>query len=967
MAEWASALVGRRKELAALERALGEVERGQARAVWLRGEPGIGKSRLLGELATRARDRGLLVLDGRAAELERELPFALLVDALEPLVRGEASQGLRELEPGELRELAGVLPAVGALAEVEAAPVSGERHRVARAVRALLEGLAAKRPLALLVDDVQWADPASADVLALLLHRPASGGVLLGLAARAGRAPRLEAALADSVRGGTGVLLELGPLPLEAAAALLPDTGPAARAHLYRESGGNPFYLGELARAAHLGAVEGAAPGLAGVPRAVQAALAGELAALPEQARRVLEGGAVAGDPFELDLAAAAAGVEEGAALAALDALLAAELVRPTSQPRRFGFRHPLVRRAVYEGSGGGWRLAAHARAAEVLAARGATPAQRAHHVERAARPGDLAAVELLASAAEETAALAPATAAGWWEAALRLLPDEAEHDRFRLELMGAQGRALVSAGRPVQARDVLRRVIARLPADAAGDRVRVVEALADLEALWMDNREDARRLLQAERTALGGGTPQAAAALTFAMARERAACGDHDAAEALASEARDAARAAGDHVLEAASAVTVADAAHCRLRRDDPAALAAVDRKISEAGALVDALRDEQLAERLQMLLWLYTSRYFTGDFAGAGEVAERGLALARRTGQGLLAPALLGGRGMVDWEMGLPEGADENLMEALESALVSGSTHLAFWSFVQLAWIALARGRIEAALAHGQAAWDAVGVIPYSQAGFTLADARLAAGDPQGAAAALEAFGWVNPGLWTLDRLRAAEVGVRVLIALGRMEEAAELARRAPAEGGGRRTGVFGAILAHAEAGVLVAQDEAADAASVALVGAAAAEDARAPLWAGRCRTLAGQALVACGRAEQARSELHRAAAELDACEAWGYRDGALRVLRRLGARPRAAAAPGGAAGDDRLAALSPREREVAVLVGQGRTNAQIAAQLQLSERTVEKHVSSVLGKLGIGSRTAVVWLLRDETVAR
>ncbi len=109
-----------------------------------------------------------------------------------------------------------------------------------------------------------------------------------------------------------------------------------------------------------------------------------------------------------------------------------------------------------------------------------------------------------------------------------------------------------------------------------------------------------------------------------------------------------------------------------------------------------------------------------------------------------------------------------------------------------------------------------------------------------------------------------------------------------------------------------------------------------------------------------------MRRAAAALEASEAWGYRDAALRGLRRLGERPRPAAAPGGAAGDDRLAALSPREREVAVLVGQGRTNAQIAAQLHLSERTVEKHVSSLLGKLGLGSRTAVVWLLRDETLA-
>jgi predicted ATPase len=175
MAELASVLVGRREELAAFERALADVERGEARAVALHGEPGIGKSRLLGELAGRARGRGLLMLEGRAAELERDLTFALLLDALEPLVSdGAFARAIAELDGWQLRELAGVLPAVGPLVAVEWAPVSGERHRVARAVRALFERVAAERPLALLLDDVHWADPASADVLALLL-RPFAG------------------------------------------------------------------------------------------------------------------------------------------------------------------------------------------------------------------------------------------------------------------------------------------------------------------------------------------------------------------------------------------------------------------------------------------------------------------------------------------------------------------------------------------------------------------------------------------------------------------------------------------------------------------------------------------------------------------------------------------------------------------------------------------------------------------------
>ena len=156
--------------------------------------------------------------------------------------------------------------------------------------------------------------------------------------------------------------------------------------------------------------------------------------------------------------------MEEDIVLTALDELLETDLVRPTDQPRRFRFRHPLVRRAVYEGTPGGSRLAAHGRAADALAARGATPAQRAHHAERAARPGDLAAVDLLAAAAEESARGAPGTAAGWYGAALRILPDGPEHDERRLSLLGAHAEALTSADRAVEARDVLRHALELLP-----------------------------------------------------------------------------------------------------------------------------------------------------------------------------------------------------------------------------------------------------------------------------------------------------------------------------------------------------------------------------------------------------------------------------------------------------------------------------------------------------------------------
>ena len=162
-----------------------------------------------------------------------------------------------------------------------------------------------------------------------------------------------------------------------------------------------------------------------------------------------------------------------------------------------------------------------------------------------------------------------------------------------------------------------------------------------------------------------------------------------------------------------------------------------------------------------------------------------------------------------------------------------------------------------------------------------------------------------------------------------------------------------------------MLLARGDRKKAARKALDGAAAAQEAGAPLWEGRCRTLAGEALAAAGKEDEAREELRRAADDLDARGAAGYRDAALRILRQLGERPRPAPTPAAAATDEDggLAVLTPREREVAALVAEGRTNRQIGAQLHLSEKTIEKHVSSAIAKLGVSSRTGIARLVERE----
>lgn len=173
---------------------------------------------------------------------------------------------------------------------------------------------------------------------------------------------------------------------------------------------------------------------------------------MPGPARRVLEGAAVAGDPFEPELAAAAAAIAEDLAISAVDELLQLDLIRPADVPRRFRFRHPLVRRAVYEAVPGGWRLGAHQRCAEALAARGAAPAARAHHIERSAREGDLAAVAVLREAGEAAARLAPASAARWFADALRLLPHTAPSEE-RVALLLARAGSLAATDRFAESR----------------------------------------------------------------------------------------------------------------------------------------------------------------------------------------------------------------------------------------------------------------------------------------------------------------------------------------------------------------------------------------------------------------------------------------------------------------------------------------------------------------------------------
>src|SRR4051812_277739 len=377
----AQPLVGRDRELEVIGQLLREACAGSPRFVFITGEPGIGKTRLLLELLGEAESRGALALRGRASEFERSLPFGLLVDAFDEYLESLDPREFSRLATDDLRELAAVFPALRSCdPECEQPTTAGERFRAYRAVRELIERLAARHPVLLVLDDLHWADGASLELASYLLRHPPRAAVMVAATFRTGQADRQLAAAIDraTTEGRAVESLALGPLTPADAKSLIDAVGATDHERFYDASGGNPLYLIELARMTRGGPGVSVAAGPDDVPDAIAAAIVGELDALAPQPRRLAEAAAVAGDPFDLALALATAGmVASDDAVAALDDLVAHDLVRAEDVPRRFHFRHPLVRRAVYESCPPGARLVAHRRTAAALAARGEPPAAR--------------------------------------------------------------------------------------------------------------------------------------------------------------------------------------------------------------------------------------------------------------------------------------------------------------------------------------------------------------------------------------------------------------------------------------------------------------------------------------------------------------------------------------------------------------------------------------------------------------
>ncbi len=925
MARVAEQVVGRAEELAALDDAVAALEGGEPGVLLLVGAPGIGKTRLLAELAARADERGHIVLRGSASELERDLPFWVFVDALDEYVAGLDPRRLASIEPDVGAELARVLPSLSEFARSAEPALQDERYRAHRAVRDLLERLAATKPLVLVLDDVHWADSASVELLGALLRRPPAAAVLLALGARPRQLPdRLARALERARRSGALTRLELAELEREDALRLLGDEVDGELAEsLFAESGGNPFYLEQLARTPRtVRSAEAASLAGADVPPAVAAALAEELDLLSAPARGLLEGAAVAGDPFEPELASAAAAMAEEAATEALDELLATELVGPTGVPRRFRFRHPLVRRAVYDSAPGGWALGAHERCALVLAERGASAAARAHHVEHAARHGDAAALEVLSQAGLASASHAPASAARWFGAALRLLPDGAPPGE-RVELLLARAQALGACGLLEESRADLLESLALVPDEMVATEVRLTVACAGVEHM-LGRYAEARARISAALDRIPDSTAPEAVLLMTVLAFDGLFRADFESMRHAAERALEVARPLDDRPLTAMAAAVVT------LANAWGGASEAAATACAEAVGLVEAMPDEELAGRIDAAAHLAAAELYMDRYDDAGAHADRALRIARATGQQF--PTLIPILASAHFMRGRLAEAIEVIDDGIESARLTDITQDLAWRLHIRSSAALAAGDLDTALRTAQEAvdltreWDENFIAAYP--GVGLAAALLEAGEPAHAAETLvgkaggEELSLIPVG-W---RAHALDLLVRCHLALGQRESAARAAAVADAAATRANLAIAKAWAQRAAAAVALDAGEPAAAAERALVSAAAADEVGVVVEAGLSRILAAQALAQAGEEERAAKELERAAVDLEACGAMRHRDAAERELRKLGHNVQRPSRRGSADAAG-LESLSERELEVARLLVDRRTNREIA----------------------------------------
>lgn len=514
-AQAATPLVGRKQELEELERLWEDVVNGAApqpgelgagrRVLLLAGEAGIGKTRLMAELARIAHERGALVLAGRSPE-ESVVPYQPFLEALRHYVLNVPFTQLRATAREYGSELARLVPELRrrapGLPPAPAGEPETERYRLFEAVVGLLAEISTSSPVLLVLDDLHWADKPTLMLLRHLARGPDTGQLLIVGAYRVTEATgnSLADALSDLRRVRALWQVDIGGLSeTETAELIALQTGGApsrefSRA-LHEETEGNPLFVEEIVR--HLMEVNPHEPGSelddprvldeVGLPETVKDVIVRRLARLDADANEWLRVAAVIGRDFDAALLEQALSMGEDEFLNALDEALAAGLVVETpGRPGRYSFSHALIRETLYEGMSAPRRARTHRRVGEALdAGKGrragggrAYLVPLAYHFNQAAGPQEWEKAVTYAMRAGEqaTAMLAHEQAVDQYAGALEVLRRFApEADARRCELLLALGEAQVRVGDHPGALDAFRE--AATIAEERGDSASLVQA----------------------------------------------------------------------------------------------------------------------------------------------------------------------------------------------------------------------------------------------------------------------------------------------------------------------------------------------------------------------------------------------------------------------------------------------------------------------------------------------------------
>jgi len=934
-------LVDRESQVAELLRHVDAARNGQPGLMLCGGEPGVGKTRLAKEAEYLALGRGMSVAWGRCAETAEAPPYWPWRQVLRVAARlpGAADVAVRRQLTSDLAIIA---PEAFGTASRDAEPVSFEpRFRIFDAVSRFLHDVG-HGGLLVILDDLHWADAAS---LLLLGHlaRDLRGSQLVVLATYRDSEPRLRPALADLIREPRTSRLTLAGLSLDGVRRLLTATlgvPPPIEAveRIHRVSGGNPFFVDELARTA----------GTA-MPVTVRAAIRRRMSQLSTACQEMLRVAAVVGPVFSPEVVAAVLQRPLVACLEATAEAVDAGLLWPDHR-----FRHALIRDAIEAELPPVERSRLHAASAQVLEERSpdAHLYDLAHHWAAVAQEGARArAAHWSQRAADE------AMARFAYEEAARLYRQALEHgaatitDYSRFDLLLALGTAYARASALPDARAAVRAAAAQ--ARQLGRPDLLAEAALVLEPVAVADWDATVRGLT--REALGGLDP-APTPLRARLLARLAECGMYLDEQEDATEAGEQALGLARELDETTALVAALRAKH--MVRSDPTGAAEREALGVELLALGERLGNP--ATTLTARSWLFDARCARGELQAAAAELEN-----------------------IRWCAGQVGGP------------------LARWHLLRYeAVLAQARGEFGAARRYADAAFEVVAPLRHPTA-FPVwmalrvtidhhcgpdvdADYVRACRDDSGPG------GPATPGhaYRIMDYLGPAFV----LQEAGYLDEAAaKFHALGPVNGW--RTPPFHRLIIYAFGTIVAIRAEATEAVAALrdilrahrglhavsgngvehycgpvelYLGMAASylgewdtaiddlSDAEA-----RCRAAGAAGHLVEARYELASALLHRKAPG-DEARAQQFVDIALLVadatgmvpfqtaLRRLVARWADAATP-----------LTAREREVARCVARGLTNRRIAAELVLSERTAQNHVQHILTKLGFANRSQIaVW---------